>query len=229
MSLTLPSADDVVSPELVLVDPELARRVRPITLTGAWTPAVHAASIRARSREIPGVATTRPQSFEATPRRPSLPRLFVAAAGAAGCFLVLTTLGGAREYRPTAAPTESAPQAAGHEAVTNPPVPAAPAPHATRSRPSSGPKAQRVSWRRARFATFYRVVFIRDNAHRLQISTTRAALTVEMLRSGHGLRPGRYRWYVRPGYGNPRLRKAPGRTFFGPVTSRGVLLVRRPD
>lgn len=224
MSLTPQSADDVVSPELVLVDPELAHRVRPITLTGAWTPAVRAASIRARSAAPPVPATTGPQRLDALPKRPSLPRLAVAAAGAAGCFLVLTTLGGAREYRPTEAPTESPPRAVATPVVTNPP-----APKTTRSRPASGPNAQHVTWRRARFATFYRVVFVRDGTHRLQISTTRAALTVETLRRGQGLRPGRYRWYVRPGYGNPRLRKVPGRTFFGPITSRGVLLVRRPD
>ena len=30
------------------------------------------------------------------------------------------------------------------------------------------------------------------------------------------LRAGKYRWTIRPGYGNPRLRKVPGRTFYGP-------------
>jgi len=222
--VTVRSADDVVSPELVLVDPELASRVRPITLTGAWTPAVHAASIRARSRATTRLATTSPEHLDNLPKTPSLARLSVAAAGAAGCFLLLTTLGGAREYRPTEAP---------HHAVRKHVAANLQAPERTLARPASAPTAPRVTraphvnWQRARFATFYRVVFIRDKAHRLQISTTRTALTVESLRSGHGLRAGRYRWFVRPGYGNPRLRKVPGRTFYGPVTSRGVLIVRR--
>jgi hypothetical protein len=214
-----------ISPELVLVDPELARRVRPVTLTGAWTPAVHAASIRARSRTTPGLVITSPQRFDPLSKRPPLARLSIAAAGAAGCFLVLTTLGGAREYHPTEAPHPTvAHQATGKHVVTS-----LPAPKPSVSRHSSGPKATRVKWPRARFATFYRVVFIRDRAHRLQISTTRTALSVETLRNGQGLRAGRYRWFVRPGYGNPRFRKVSGRTFYGPVTSRGVVLVRRPD
>jgi hypothetical protein len=222
------SAEDVVSPELVLVDPELARRVRPITLTGAWSPAVRAASIRARSTAAPGRAVTTPQRVDALTKRPSLPRLFIAAAGAAGCFLVVTTLGGAREVRTTAdQPTEAPPRAAADHVVPALPAPK-PRPNPKPSRSSPGPRGQRLGWQRARFATFYRVILIR-NDHRLQISTTRTALSVETLRSGHGLRAGRYRWFVRPGYGNPRLRKVPGRTYYGPVTSRGVLLVRRPD
>jgi hypothetical protein len=226
VSLTRQSADDVVSPELVLVDPELAHRARPIALTGAWTPAVNAAAIRARSRAAARPAATSLQRVETLPRRPSLPRVAIAAAGAAGCFLVLTTLGGAREYHPGAVP---------HQAPVKHVATTLPAPKRTLARPTSTPKARRadkaqlVKWRRARFATFYRVVLIRDGAHRLKISTTRTALAVASLRSGRGLRAGRYHWFVRPGYGNPRFRKVPGRTFYGPVTSRGVLLVRRPN
>jgi len=179
------TAAEVVSPELVLVDPDLARQVRPVTLTGAWTPAVHAASIRARSRATPRHAATSPERFEALPKARPLPRLSVAAAGAAGCFLVLTTLGGAREYRPAEAPH----QVAVKQVATNLP----PAPRRTLPRASSTSKvrhvskAQRVEWQPARFATFYRVVFVRGGAPRLQIATTRTALSVKTLRSGRGL------------------------------------------
>ena len=167
---------------------------------------------------------TSPQRSDTRARRPSLPRLSIAAAAAAVCFLVLTTLGGAHEDPPGKAPNKAL-----YQATSKQVAPSLPAPTPTLSRSASRPEAQRVSWKGAHFATFYRVVFIRDSSHRLEIATTRTGLSVKALRSGKGLRTGRYRWFVRPGYGNPRLRKVSGRTFYGPITSRGVLLVRRPD
>ena len=224
MPLTLQKSPDEVSPELVLVDPELARQARPVALTGAWTVAVRAAAIRARSTATPASATTSPTRWDAPPKKSSLHRLSIAATAAAGGFLVVTTLAGTSDYR-SIEPQHQAPT---KRVVTEGLAPN-PATKPTVQRLSSARRTQPVEWQRARFATFYQVVFVRQGARRLQIYTRRTALSVRSLRSGQGLRIGRYRWFVRPGYGNPRLRNVPGRAFYGPVTSRGVVLVRGPD
>lgn len=125
--------------------------------------------------------------------------------------------------------TKSEPQAsiATPETVTTPPQTATPPP-APKKKPVA-PAVRRgiqVNWRPVKFATFYHVVFVRGG-RQLDVLTPRSTLPVKSLRSGRGLRPGRYSWSVRPGYGNFRLRRVPGRTFYGPVVSRGVLLVPR--
>jgi hypothetical protein len=83
-----------------------------------------------------------------------------------------------------------------------------------------------LNWKSVKFATFYHVVLVRRGRQH-DIWTQRLLLSAGSLRSGRGLRPGRYRWLVRPGYGNFRLRKVAGRTFYGPVVARGVLFVPR--
>jgi len=84
-----------------------------------------------------------------------------------------------------------------------------------------------MNWKSVKFATFYHVVLVRRGRQH-DIWTQRRVLSVRSLRSGRGLRPGRYRWSVRPGYGNFGLRKVPGRTFYGPVVAHGVLVIPRP-
>jgi hypothetical protein len=215
------TSPEAVSPELVLVDPELAQRRRAIELTGAWTPAVHAASIRRRSVPVVEAGYERVASKRLR-RRP----LFAAAAalGLVAATAVLVLRG------------ESATKSKPHASVALPPTVTTPpqtatatTPPAPKKKPVARPAARRsiqVNWRPVKFATFYHVVFVRSG-RQLDIWTAQSTLSAQSLRSGRGLRPGRYSWSVRPGYGNFRLRKVPGRTFYGPVVSRGVLVVPR--
>jgi hypothetical protein len=214
---------EVVSPELVLVDPQLAERRRPIELVGSWTPAVHAAAIRARPRG--------PIEIEAQEVRPRRRLVLVAGAAtigaglaAAALLLRSTTPEGTRPAQGSSPPQ---PNVAGTQTVVRPaPRPKRPATSsAPVHRPAPVHRATRVSWRPVRFATFYHVVFAREGGRRLELWTRRTTLSVRLLRGGRGLKAGRYRWSVRPGYGNPRFRKLPGRTFYGPVVVRGLMVV----
>jgi hypothetical protein len=220
--------DDIVSPELVLVDPELAQRVRPTALTGTWTPAVHAASVRFRSPAPSRPLTANAETLERAKKRSARPILIAAVAA---CLVVLGALVVTR--RATTDSNDTAGSAPGPPALPTPTIesptlpPATPATPKVKTSTTPSPTRSRVAWRPARFATFYNVVFMRDGDRKLQLWTAHTELSIRLLRSGKGLRAGRYRWFVRPGYGNPRLRKVPGRTFYGPVTSRGVLVVRR--
>jgi hypothetical protein len=220
---------EAVSPELVLVDPELAQRRRAIELTGAWTPAVHAASIRSRSMPVVEAEYERIASKRLR-RRP----LFAAAAalGLVAATAVLVLRGeSATKDKPQASVGPPPNVTTAPQTATTPPQTAT-SPPAPKKKTAARPAVRRsiqVNWRPVKFATFYHVVFVRSG-RQLDIWTPRSTLSVRSLRSGRGLRPGRYSWSVRPGYGNFRLRKVPGRTFYGPVVSRGVLVVpRRPS
>jgi hypothetical protein len=220
------TSPEVVSPELVLIDPELAQRRRAIELTGAWTPAIHAASIRSRS--VPVVEA----GFEPiAPRRLRRRPTFVAAAALVlvSATAVLVLRGESATKRTPVATAVTPPTSTALTEQLAPPAPkraATPAPKkAAVARPLT-PRSIQLSWQPVKFATFYHVVLVRSG-RQLDIWTRRSTLSVRSLRSGRGLRAGRYRWSIRPGYGNFRLRKVAGRTFYGPVVSRGVFVVPR--
>lgn len=237
-----------VSPELVLIDPELARRLRPIASKGSWSPSVSAAVF------IPApVVAPRPVATETVPPRKASPLpppralrgvLIAVVAGcsgfAAGALFHGEEGGGQGRVhalapeggrlvppvsQPVAATAKSARRrlagrtkvsAKAHSATRKASVSKAAVHSATR-------RSRRVTWEQTRFATFYSIVFTRGGARALETWTRRTELPATALR----LRAGKYRWTIRPGYGNPRLRKVPGRTFYGPVVSRGVLVVPR--
>jgi hypothetical protein len=239
---------EVVSPELVLVDPELASRVRPIEWPGAWSPTVRAAeatpmpSIAPRPIEV---VVDVPREAGRTRSLPSLRSVVGAAAMAGAGFAAGSLLFGhdfattnqAREAArgqpsPSRARPASRPKAVAHVARQAPQTQRTPTPASASSRApaqTSPRRSSRVSWQQTRFATFYNVVFVRGRSRRLELWTQQTELSVQSLRrrSDRGLGPGTYRWFVRPGYGNPRLRKLPGRTFYGPVVSRGMLIIRQ--
>jgi hypothetical protein len=242
--------EELVSPELVLVDPELARRVRPTLSTGAWSSAVSAGVA------IPmPVVPLRPMATDTGPPRngspPESPQalrgvviaVVAACSGFAAGALFLGEEGASPGRMQAVAPvhgrlgpptpmsqhTASTAKSA-RRRLAGPTRVTAKASRATRpvavpraSAHSVSSRSSRVSWQQTRFATFYNIVFIRGGARALQIWTRRTDLRAAALR----LRAGKYRWTVRPGYGNPRLRKLPGRTFYGPVVSRGVLVIPR--
>ena len=59
--------EELVSPELVLVDPELARRLRPIASKGGWSPSVPAAVL------VPAPVVFRPAATRTVPPRNASP------------------------------------------------------------------------------------------------------------------------------------------------------------
>ena len=240
--------EELVSPELVLVDPELARRLRPIASKGAWSPSVSAAVLIPAPVVAPRSAATEtvpPRKASPLAPPPALRGVVIAvvaacsgfAAGALfhgeegggqGSVHALAPEGGRlgpSVSQPVAATAKSARRRlAGRKGV--------PAKARTATRKASVSKAavhsatsrsKAVSWQQTRFATFYSIVFSHGGARALETWTRRTELPATALR----LRAGKYRWTVRPGYGNPRLRKVAGRTFYGPVVSRGVLVVPR--
>jgi hypothetical protein len=239
---------EVISPELVLVDPELARRVRPIEWTGAWSPAVRTAdatpTLSIAPRPVEAVVDL-PREAGRTRSLPSLRSVVLAAATAGAGFAAGALLFGqdgtttsqaqvaaGDQPRPSQARPASRPKAAAHVARRAAQTRRTPTRASAGSRApahTSPSRSSRVSWQQTRFATFYNVVFVRGRSRRLELWTRQTELSVQVLRrrSDRGLGPGTYRWFVRPGYGNPRLRKLPGRTFYGPVVSRGMLIIRQ--
>jgi hypothetical protein len=227
--------EELVSPELVLVDPELARRLRPIASKGGWSPPVSAAVL------IPApVVALRPAATQTVPPRTASPQgtpralrsvviaVVAASSGFAAGALFHGEEGATRGTVQALAPEGGrlAPPVSQHTASIAKSARrrlAGPTRVPTKTRTATRRVNRQVSWQQTRFATFYNIVFIRRGARALETWTRRTELPAAALR----LRAGKYRWTVRPGYGNPRLRKVPGRTFYGPVVSRGVLVVPR--
>jgi hypothetical protein len=227
--------EELVSPELVLVDPELARRLRPIASRGGWSPPVSAAVL------IPApVVVLRPAATRTVPPRKASPQaapralrgvviaVVAACSGFAAGALFHGEEGATRGRVQALAPEGGrlGPPVSQHTASIAKNAPrrlAGPTRAPTKTRAATRRVSRQVSWQQTRFATFYNIVFIRGGAQALEISTRRTELPTAALR----LPAGKYRWNVRPGYGNPRLRKVPGRTFYGPIVSRGVLVVPR--
>jgi len=242
--------EELVSPELVLVDPQLARRLRPIASKGGWSPPVSAAVLIP-----PPVVVFRPTATEIGPPRSGSPSetpqalraVVVAVVAACSGFAAGTLFHGeagtsprrvlamAPEHGRLGAPapvsqhTASTAKTARRRLAVPTRVPikarrvtSTVATPKSSAHPSTS-RSRRLQWQQTRYATFYNIVFTRGDARALEIWTRRTNLPAATLR----LSGGKYLWTVRPGYGNPRLRKLPGRTFYGPVVSRGVLIVPR--
>ena len=87
----------------------------------------------------------------------------------------------------------------------------------------SGPRP--LTWKRAAAATFYDFVLVYRGARVLDLWPRAPAVPFSMLRAhGRRLHPGRYRWFVYPGYGSWKER-AGGATFYGSLIAEGVLSI----
>jgi hypothetical protein len=197
------TAAGAVSPELVLVDPELAAALRET--------AVAAPSI-ADGKRRPAAASPAPE--------PSVRRMTMAALGAVAALLLLQESAGSPEERATrssaALPILLPPIAAGR-------TDASPRPLSTRrasvrhapQRLRRRPPAAIVSWPEVQGADYYDLVLWRDGHRVLDLwpRAPRQALS--------RVPAGRYLWFAYPGFGSP----SSGR--FGKLAGAGSVLVRK--
>jgi hypothetical protein len=229
----LEPVDDELTPELALVDPELAERARE-RLDGFAHPEPEPAPVVER---IPtaeaAVITEEPPDHETEPAGAAAPRrgrrigraLVVAAAvlGAVGVAVVVPTLvledgTSSPADNPSLAPPQaqspsaSTPEQAGAAEANAPEAPAA-----------GGPRT--FGWVPVDGVRHYHVAFFRgkEKIYENWPRGPRLVLQPEWTFKGRSykLSPGRYRWVVRPGFGNRRT----GR--YGPAIVDASMLVRR--
>jgi len=226
-----------VSPELVLVDPALAGRVRSrlrqpddtLARVETLVQASRRASLARRSAEI-----TRPPITRAVdPSRPlaRTPRRSAALAGAvaAGTLVVALLIGVRIELGGTSAgadttvidraPVTSAPEAPSGGANTQPapvrPRPAnkpSPQPAPVRPRPASKPSPQRFAWAPTAGASAYHVELFLDSSRVFEADTKGPTLTIparwKFAGRTRSLQPADYRWYVWPVLSGQRAAEA---------------------
>lgn len=219
---TLEPAEDELTPELALVDPELAQRARERLPTVVQPQAVVERIVE-------------PAAPPVSARRRRIGRALVVAVavlGAVGAGLAIPAL--LLEGR-TTAPSASAPLAvqtadpteAGPAAATSaspPPLETQPGAEATTpDAPAAGPRS--FGWVPVDRASHYHVAFFRGGQKILETWPRRPPLVVQPSWTFKGRRftlsPGRYRWVVRPGFG-PRRAARYGR----PVVDASLLVPR---
>jgi hypothetical protein len=197
-----------ISPELVLIDPSL----RELAFAYEDEARERLASARASAGGVDEPSTPLEPPVEPRVRRRSGRLLVRAVAGTAVAAMGLLFLLGASERRTAS----SAPREA--SAV----VPKADAVRIAKTTVTgSGP----LRWRSAAAATFYDVVLVYRGTRVLDLWPRTPAVSLSTLRAhGRHLRPGRYRWFVYPGYGNWKER-AGGATFYGSLIAEGTLSI----
>ena len=210
-----------VSPELVLVDPELAGRARSrlsqpvdtMARVDALVLASRRASLARSSAEIP----RRPATFVVEPRREIArtgPRRSATIAGAvaAGTLAVALLVGVRIELGGTPAgadttvidqaPATSVPEASSAETL--------PAP--VRPRPAREPRPQRFAWAPTAGASAYHVELFLGSSRVFEADTKRPTLTIPVRWKSDGrtrsLQPAEYRWYVWPVFAGQRAAEA---------------------
>jgi hypothetical protein len=194
-----------LSPELALVDPELAERAR-------------------RALPEPPLEAE-PPSPPAPPARPSRPpRELVRRLGVGvllgSLFLNVVMLREKLDPAPAARPAQpTVAVVAGAEAEA--PPKAKPAQATAKPAPRQRPKVARrtISWPAAERAVAYDVIVWRGHRRIADVWTEKPRLDVAVLRCGHQLAPGRYLWFVYP----VRSRAAPRR--YGRMVKWGALQV----
>jgi hypothetical protein len=220
-------ADQMLSPELALIDPEFARWARERlpeprpqsrdAVTGSREGLASRASVAGQSRTVPP-----------SPLRPRLRVYAVFVAGAVFGLAAVVLRDAVRQPATrTARPHAAALHRVGGAAGTPTPSTAAPnvhfRPEATVTSPRSpaiAPAAaapngadlsKRFVWVRDRRATYYAVQFFRHGTKIFDRRSKHPALTPPPSWSYRGhryaLTPGQYRWVVRPGYGPTRRGK----------------------
>ena len=190
-----------LSPELALVDPELAERAR---LALPEPPA----EVEPRAS-----ASSRPRRWDRVARKAAVTVLMPS------LFLNVVLLREKLNPAPAARPAQPAiAVVAGAEAKIPPRAKAA---KAAKPVPSQRSKVARrtLRWPVANRAAAYDVIVWRGHRRIADVWTTKPALSVETLRCGRKLPAGRYLWFVYP----VRSRAAPTR--YGRLLKWGVLQV----
>jgi hypothetical protein len=221
---------ETISPELVLIDPELRRRAleslrspRPPELRLAApvpaSPPRGFAPPRVEAQQTPVVVV---RSVGGARRRYVVPLVAVVTAAVALAIAQPTMLDGpSSSKRPTVTPSRSTPHSVDHESIAtvSSKQPAAQdlAPSAGRRTPmpvaNPSPKWTFV-WPARQAADYYNVTFFQGTRAVFEAWPRRPRLVVPARGTsrGHAFRfgPGRYRWVVRPGFG-PRADRAYGK------------------
>lgn len=187
--------DEIVSPELVLVDPALASvaRARLPDPRPALRVVRHAPAVAARPVGVAWI----PDELEQPERRSASPRVLVGVAAAAILSLLLFDVRVEVSERPASAELQPA--------VLDPvpePMPIGPA--APGSSSGNAPRAteRKFVWAPVPGATAYHVEFFSETTLVYSIGTVRPELTVPARWKYRGVErsfgPGEYRWYVWP-------------------------------
>jgi len=213
-----------VSPELVLVDPELAVRARPrLPLTEDTVARVEAlvqgsrrASLARHSAEIP--PRPAPRVVETKRRIPRTGQRWSAAlvggvsAGVLAAALLVGVrieLGGTPAGADTTviatAPVQSAPEGPSGGKAAKPAAPVLP-------RPATRPEPQRFAWAPTAGASAYHVELFVGSSRVFEANTKRPTLTIPARWKSGGrtrsLQPAEYRWYVWPVFSGQRAAEA---------------------
>jgi hypothetical protein len=179
-----------ISPELVLVDPELAvvaRRLLPDP--GAFGRAAPPAELADDARLVP----TKPRTGVSRRRRLRRPLVLLAAVS---LIVAAVFIGYARSSvpRPSLAPPTTDP----------------------RLRQAGPRSAQTIRWAQVRGATYYDLVLWRDGKRVLDLWPTSARVLLH-----DRLAPGRYRWFVYPGFGAKASQR------YGSLAGSGMFVIEQ--
>lgn len=213
-------ADQALSPELALVDAELARWARErLPYPTLYARDASEARVAPHSVSVADVAPDRaafgdvPAASMERPRRRALVWALIS-----GALFGAAAVGGWSEIRHVRRDATSTPSVAGVAVAprvlsnqsTAAPKPTQPARTTRTTRSAPGPPAKRFVWVRNTRASYYKVQFFRNGTKILETRVSQPVLLLpgHWTYRGHRytLSPGRYTWIVRPGFG--RMSKA---------------------
>ena len=210
---------DTISPELVLIDPELRRRAleslrspRPPELRlAAPVPARPPRGFAPPSVEAQQTPVVVVRSVGGARRRYVIPLVAVVTAAVALAIAQPTMLDGPiSSERRTAAPSRSTPHPVDHESIatvsSKQPDEQAPSAGLRTPMPVATPSPKwTFVWPAREAADYYNVTFFQGTRAVFEAWPRRPRLVVPARGTSRGhafrFRPGRYRWVVRPGFG----------------------------
>lgn len=225
-----------LSPELVLVDPELAKIAR-LLLRDPWDPPALGISRRGRptppptariatqptlSRKVPIAQSKAPRT--SPQRRRSLGRLPMAVGAVVLLGAIAVPQLANRPVKPTvqAVPQKPTAQDANEPATASAPAELVRLPQQVGgavAKPST--RTVEITWPAERSADVYNVILLR-NGMRIDLWSTRATLdlTAGPSRSARRVSPGTYKWFVYPGA------QRDGKVAYGELIAHGVVRAR---